>query len=477
MRLRLLLTLFVPLVIFAPITLAVVYRAIETAITEQADARGLAIAREISAVVEDQVLTGQAFAAERDIADIVREQPDVRYAFVVDSRGQVFAHSFQGGFPSDLLAVQGAPRPASGVLRVSLDGRIVHDLAAPIVGGVAGAVHVGVSARRAEDSSHAVLLRLSLIGVGIVLVGLSVAWGVSSRVARRIRHIAVVAEAIGEGNLAARVADPARDELDHLGASLDQMGTRLAQASRDREQAFSRAAEAQRLAAVGMLAAGVAHEISNPLTGVKHCLEAIRSSPYDPDKYARYHELMADGIDRAQHVVRQLVGYARPRPLDLAKLDLGSLVRRVAELLGPTAQRAGVRTTVSVQDSLPKVLGDRAAIEQVVTNLLLNAVDAMPEGGDMFITVERSDGHARVRVRDTGNGISQENLAGLFEPFFTTKGSSNGAGLGLSVSRSIVQRHGGRIDVASARGEGATFDVLLPFGGAIEAAAGQEAAR
>jgi signal transduction histidine kinase len=175
-----------------------------------------------------------------------------------------------------------------------------------------------------------------------------------------------------------------------------------------------------------------------------------------------------DGVSRAQRVVTQLLDYSRTHPFEKVPVDLASLVGGVVKLLMPAFERGRVQTSLSVSDAPPAVLADPHGIEQVLTNLLLNALDAMPNGGEILICVGREGAEARVRVRDTGQGIPAGSLHRVFEPFFTTKGGARGTGLGLSVSQGIVERHGGRIEVQSELGHGATFDVFLPLALPVE---------
>lgn len=465
LRLRILLTLLVPLAIFAPVTVTIVFRAINTAITEQADARGVALARQIAAITVDELLTGERFAAERLMLDVVASQPDVDYAFIVGEDHTLLAHTFKDGFPLDLMAAHTTSRGERAALTVRMGDRDVHDLMAPVVGGVAGHVHVGISTHSAVASSRLVLSRLSLIGAGVVLTGFLVTLVLSSRVLRRLNRLSAAAEAVGSGDLSARVADAGEDEIGRLATAFDQMAERLDSARGDRERTFQRLAQSEKLWAVGRLAAGVAHEINNPLSGVLHCVEALQKNDRDEAKRKSYYGLVADGVGRAQRVVRQLLEYSRQHELEPSEVDLGLLVPRVLELLAPSFEQSRVRLAFEAQPDLPLIRADVHAIEQVVLNLVLNALDAMPNGGNLDVSVQRRGEFLVVRVEDTGSGIAPESLGRIFDPFFTTKSGSGGSGLGLSVSLGIVERHGGSIDVESEPGSGTAFEVRLPLAG------------
>jgi signal transduction histidine kinase len=465
LRLRILLTLLVPLAVYAPVTVAIVYRAVSTAISEHVDARGVALASQLAAVTVDELLTGERYAAERRMVDVVSSQQDIAYAFVVGSNNAVVAHTFPDGFPLDLLAAHTAPRNGRAALHVQLGGREVHDLVAPVLGGVAGHVHVGVSTSSAVVTSREVLSRLSLVGVGVVLTGLFVTFALSSRVLRRIQRVEGAAQAIGEGNLNARVADPSQDEIGRLGTAFDHMAERLAAANADREKTFQKLAHSEKLWAVGRLAAGVAHEINNPLSGVLHCVEALQKNDRDEAKRRVYYGLVTDGVTRAQRVVRQLLEYSKEHELEAAEVHLGDLLPRVLGMLAPALEQARVQVDFESAAELPTIRADAHALEQVFLNLVLNAADAMPSGGEIEVSLRHAGDFVVVRVEDDGCGIGPESLGKIFDPFYTTKAGHGGSGLGLSVSLGIVERHGGRIEVESEPGEGTAFEVFLPVRG------------
>lgn len=463
LRGRILLALFVPLALFAPLTVTVVYRATRGAITEQTDARGQVLARQLASLVVDELLTGERAAAERRMTDVISSEPDVAYAFAIGPEQVVLAHTFPGGFPADLAKVDRVPRQPDRRVRVQLGDREVHDLSAPVLGGVVGNIHVGISDDRASSSATSILVRLSLIGLGVVVFGLAVTLALSSGLLRRMARLAGAADAIGEGDLGVRVGDPERDEIGRIGGAFDRMSERLALARDERERTLQHLGHSEKLVAVGRLAAGVAHEINNPLTGVVHCLDALVQSDDDSDRRRTYYSLIRDGIGRAQRVVRQLLEYSRQRDLEMESVELGLLVSRVLALVAPTLDKANVRVVVASKPDLPELRADAHGIEQVLLNLVLNALDSMPRGGELRVGVERAGNELRVRVADTGSGIDPEALGRIFDPFFTSKAGGGGSGLGLSVSLGIVERHGGRIEVSSELGQGTTMDVFLPI--------------
>jgi two-component system NtrC family sensor kinase len=226
--------------------------------------------------------------------------------------------------------------------------------------------------------------------------------------------------------------------------------------------------QSARLAGIGELAAGVAHELSNPLTGILGFADLLVQSEDIPQTHKEDVAIIMEESRRAQEIIQGLLDFARQSPLQLAPVDLNQMVREVLRLLQRQAELADVVVEVRCATDLPWVRGDGRQLKQVLFNLIVNALQAMPNGGMLTIstsygpTTTRRGKFVRVCVRDTGVGIAPEHRQRLFQPFFTTKPKGEGTGLGLSVSLGIVENHGGTIEVESEPGEGSCFTVLLP---------------
>jgi len=250
-----------------------------------------------------------------------------------------------------------------------------------------------------------------------------------------------------------------RDEFTELALAINRMVHEL-----DRRQEML--AEAQKLRAIGTLTAGVAHELNNPINNISLTAEALLedyATLSDDERRDLCRDLLTQA-ERAQGVVRNLLNFARQREAHLEVLDVGALIGETTRLAQNQIRLGGVRLEVTVAEPLPPIRGDRQQLAQVLLNLLLNALDAMPGGGLLRIGADRAAraGFVRIAVADTGTGIPPDALPFVFDPFFTTKGS-RGTGLGLSVSYGIVTKHGGTIEVESRVGSGTTFGVLLPI--------------
>lgn len=227
-------------------------------------------------------------------------------------------------------------------------------------------------------------------------------------------------------------------------------------------------AKVDRLAALGQLAAGVAHEINNPLAGIQSSMELIRESVAHDHDARQMIDLVQSEIDRMAGIIRQLYQLHRPQTATGTKVDLTRVCAQTVQLLAGPCRRRGVTISVETDGGSPiSARLPEGELKQVLYNMLLNAAQASPPGGHVDVSVSDSEGDVVLQITDHGEGIAADVLPLIFDPFFTTKHGQvdAGMGLGLSVSQSLVLAMGGRIDVESASGCGSTFRIRLPSAG------------
>ena len=292
------------------------------------------------------------------------------------------------------------------------------------------------------------------------LLLVAVVWMVARSIVTPLRHLVAGAERIRAGELGVAVRVDRADELGDLGRTFNQMSQELRASTRRiqelHDQEMGRAAQ---LASVGELASGIAHEIKNPLVGVMSGLDLLGKHAGTGTQMETLTGQMREQLGRIESAIRDLLSYARPKaPLRLWT-DPNRLVDRVARLLAPQAEGAGVRIETRLSPSVPKVEVDPELMTQTLVNLALNGIQAMGPGGVLTFSTAPSGQQVRLMVRDTGSGIPDDQLEQIFRPFYTTK--HRGTGLGLAITRGIVERHGARLTVESEVGTGSTFTILF----------------
>jgi signal transduction histidine kinase/HAMP domain-containing protein len=219
----------------------------------------------------------------------------------------------------------------------------------------------------------------------------------------------------------------------------------------------------EKLSAVGELAAGVAHEVNNPLGGILNCLDNFKNRPLSDERKAEYLEFMKDGIVRVQNIVGQLLDFSQQHVPELRSVDINSIIEEIKPLFAHTIKERKIRIVTDFDRTLKPILADKHQMEQILVNLTLNAIQAVDGDGLIEISTKAMRSWCCITVRDNGSGIPAGDMPRIFNPFFTTKGVGKGTGLGLSVSRGIIEQHKGRIEVESRVGVGTVFKVYLPL--------------
>jgi signal transduction histidine kinase/DNA-binding response OmpR family regulator len=247
----------------------------------------------------------------------------------------------------------------------------------------------------------------------------------------------------------------------------------LAEFADELERSQAKLVQAEKMAAIGRLAASLAHEINNPLQAIHNSLHLTVHEGLDEERRKEYLGMAQDEVQRLINIVQRMLDFYRPSRGGVEPADVNRVVENVLTLTQKRLQHGGVEVHAELTEGLPAIPIVSDQISQVILNLLINAVEAMPAGGSLRLKTELSDDgdHVLFRVRDSGPGMSAEQVNRLFEPFYTTK--PNGTGLGMAISYGIIERHGGTIDVSSEPGQGTTFVVTLPVRRVVKAGGGE----
>jgi signal transduction histidine kinase len=345
-----------------------------------------------------------------------------------------------------------------------------------------GAVVVEQSFTDRDFYVQAGLFRFLVILGLVIVVNAALALAVSSwLVGQPVQRLIAKASRVAQGDFETPTGMRTSDELGSLAIALDDMSegllkarNRLQREESARREAEARLRHAERLATIGKLAAGVAHELGTPLNVISIRAKRIaRKRERDPDVQSTT-EIIRGQVDRMTSIIRQLLNFARRQKLNVSAVDLDDVVRVAVTTVAPTLG-SNVRVDVRIDPGLDwRISADGRQIQQVLNNLIVNGAQAMPGGGVVTVGLERKRARPRnvgsggegdyvcVVVEDQGVGISSDDLPRVFEPFFTTKDVGMGTGLGLAVSYGIVEQHEGWIEVTSELGRGSRFMVFLP---------------
>ncbi len=405
------------------------------------------------AYAQQLLAAAQQDATDRDVLDWIAARLSAVGARVADE--EKAAAALNSRLENLPRAASEDPSLADAIARLKTAQRRVDHEVRELLRILQDQMNQGVDeAEKQERAARWAILALSSLAL---LVGLLVTW-LSQRALRPIRTLTEAAQRLGRGNPeTVAVPEQGGDELASLAREFNAMAQRLAARERELRAQGEALVRSERLAAIGRIAAQITHEIRNPLSSIS--LNAEELGERAPEARDLCDAIVRE-VDRLAGITEEYLRFARlPKP-QIQRADLNDTVRDLLEFVRPELEASGVRETVSLVPELPRVLADVAQLRQLLLNLLRNAREAMPSGGNLHVATRGGEGSVEVEIRDSGPGIPPERMARIFDPFFTTK--ARGTGLGLAMAQEIAQEHGGQLLCESAVGEGTTFTLRLP---------------
>jgi signal transduction histidine kinase len=447
----------------------------------------------LALAVRQNVRRGRTTEQLQELLDDIRARPGLIWVAIFDPKGQVVAASIASGdaTPTNDTVIDLALRAGEPISSFIGDGnhrvlRYVRPFRWP--GGGMGALELRHGLGQAQEEAaralrEGVMLRLAVLA----LLALSVLAVTRWSIARPIRALIDGARAVGGGNLARRIRLKRHDELKELADEFNRMAENLEQAhqallaqSEERLRLEREVQQTQKLAAVGMLAAEVAHEVGTPLGVISGRAEALERVIPREHAERRHLDVIQKQTERIAGIIRSLLDYARPRRPSLYEESLAPILARVANLLESRYRAKPARIVLDLPAALAPIVADAEQLQQLFVNLLVNALDASPAGAAVRVTVGPepllpAEGRAEiirgkaeaptldVHIVDEGPGMTDEDLSHVFEPFFSTKARVQGTGLGLPIVEEIIRAHRGEVAMLSTPGRGTEVIVRLPL--------------
>jgi len=459
------------------ISQVLLYQWREVIIGKQHDA-ALAVSRTFSVTVIDALIREEQAGGPREsilqtsIDDFMQSMSNVKYVVITDETGQARAASPSGA--TALVAMDSA-----GSVERTYHVRIINDpvyawvlevrLPLSVARKTWGIAALGFDAAPIRDEIHRLFVLLFVTTLLVSCATLVALYFLAGRLTVSLNKLVKEMDSVELGH-ASTSAQPERgDDVALLFDRFDQMKQRIDQSRLQLENAQRQIYQAEKLASIGRLASGVAHQVNNPLNGIRTCLYAIRREPENAAQTKEYAELIDEGIASIETVVQKLLGFARQQSPGTSLIDIADSTRKVVGLFDIRLKEKNIRVNLDLPRNLPPVPIDYHLFQEVVMNLLLNSYDAIDRDGEITISTRlEPPSSIRLSIRDNGCGIAREDLQKIFEPFFTTKEIGTGTGLGLSVCQSIVESHGGKISAHAGENGGAEFVIILPIGAGHE---------
>lgn len=328
---------------------------------------------------------------------------------------------------------------------------------------IIGMIYTGILEAKFMDQQYRTIVIFLSITIAGVLVAFFLSYTIGRTIVKRMRILKEAAEAIGSGNLTYQVQSDRASGFNMLEEAINNMAKSLKERDERLQKAFIQITKAERLAAIGHMAAGVAHEINNPLGGILLFSSLILEDLSQTDPNRSNIEKIIYQTNRCKGIVQELLSFSRSPESEMVPLDINRIIMTTLDLVKVQPVFSEIEIINDFGMSLPEIYGDRLRLEEVFINIFANAGDAMRGAGRLTIRTKYTDNaFIRIWIADTGYGIDKSNLSHIFEPFFTTKDPGQGTGLGLSIVYSIIKNHNGIIEVESEQGKGTTFIITLP---------------
>jgi nitrogen fixation/metabolism regulation signal transduction histidine kinase len=333
----------------------------------------------------------------------------------------------------------------------------------PVIAGEAhyGYVHLQINADNFSEQLKLNTLKRIGATLRVFSLGIAISIFLALRYTEPIHNVVEAAKKVAAGDLNQSLPMDRKDEIGELTESFNYMVRKL----KEEKKLEERLREAEHLSAVGQLARGIAHEIRNPLNYISLSIDHLKEKyrPADQAQEKKFDSLissMKQEVHRLDKLVSDFLDYGKPLRLNLQPVDTKKLLSHIVEIIKAKADTEHV-AIIENYDFLPELMLDYDLMKTCLFNIVSNAFQAMPEGGTITFRTERSDGKFNLHIIDTGAGVPKENLERIFEPFFTTK--SDGLGLGLAITRRVIEEHGGKIDFLSSEGRGSEVSITLPL--------------
>ena len=413
------------------------------------------------------ILTDNTLRLQELIDGIKLSDNEISYIYITDRYFVPLVHTFKQNIPDDILKLSVSYNSSQfKYFYLKTESDFIHHIIMPIDGGKVGFISLGLSDSLRRHRIGIILSNIIVVALLCLIVGVIGAYILSSIITRSLGKLTRAVSKVGQGDFNAKVDIPSgHDEISELAKTFNKMSEDLKQYIKRLNDSENNLKRAQQMAVVGQMCAGLAHEINNPLDGIQRSIEVIRKTPGDNKTNETLFVLIGDGLKRIENTIRQLLAYARYQT-HFEQIDLNIIIRDVFKLMESRIKENEIEVIMQPDKAFPLLSADRNGMSQVVSNLLSNALDILQKRGKITIrTLWRpADNIAEMSFEDNGPGITEEIKKRIFEPFFTTKEMGKGTGLGLFISKSIIEQQHGSIRVESAIGKGSCFIIELPLG-------------
>ncbi len=470
---------------FGTINSYLIYSKVYDFIKLESEKRGVLAAKALIESLSEELLTENYIDVQKSIRNFKKNDSSIEYIFIYIPREDIIIHTFTDGFPKNLIGINSVNSSTDSKFKIfeSLeDGKKILDVGTPIENGVFGELHIGINENFAMENVDETINVLWIMVTIFLAVGILGAFLFSIFITKPIIKIQESADAIDlspdkfytvpEIKIREKIFGKFKplfrteDEIDILCSKFNFMLYRLMNAYATIKAAQDKLLESEKLATIGTMASGIAHEVNNPISGIKYAVKRLLKNPNNIEQNKEYLEMMLEATEKIESVVKNLLNFSRKENFEMCEFDIKEIIKKVEILLAHKLDKGDIELFLNINEKDKIIYGSPSHLQQVLLNLILNAIDAIRTGNNeikkIVLSVTSDENNSRITVEDTGCGIAEKNIKNIFDPFFTTKDVDEGTGLGLSVAWQIINSHNGSLVVESVEGVGSKFIIDLP---------------
>lgn len=431
--------------------------AVTAAMRAELSREGESLAKNLSNRIADYILIDDVYKIEEAIEDVLKTERDVEYIFVTDKEGYLLAHTFKNGYPPDILNWNPLLNMQVSVQLLDTEAGFIRDVGLKVFEGMRPELHIGIKEERLKQTLIRIRNLIILLTITVMLIGSVLSCFMSRLITKPLNRLVEFTHDLAKGEFGKSIEIKSRDEVGELSETFNNLSYELNAYRKKMEESYKQMLRTEKLTALGRLSAGLAHELKNPLTSIRTLFQTFKDKPSLITKDDI--EVVISASDQMNDLLTKFLRFARSDGFNLTDVYINSIIKQVIKLTEFQLKDRSIGLSLELSKLLP-IKADKAMIQQALLNLVLNAIEAMPQGGTLTISSKTENGYAFVSVNDTGTGIPQEIRDRIFDPFFTTK--ADGTGLGLSIVYNIVSLHNGDISFES-NGKGTTFTLKVPI--------------
>ncbi len=432
------------------------------AFREELEKKAKSVAGNLSERIANYIPLKDQFQTTQALNEVLSKENDLEYIFVTVGDGRLFAHTFKNGFPPEVLLWNPLNSRVVNVQLLETEKGYIRDVGVSVINSTKSELHIGIR----EDSLKSTLAKTREITVPIIMFVIFLAVIASIFMSRMItqplNRFVEFAKGLGRGEFDKKLEVQSSDEIGYLSYSFNRLSLELMTARKKMEEAYTytHLLQAEKLSSIGQISAGLAHELKNPITTLKMLFQAFKEQP---DMTKEDAEVIHSEIEKIDNILTRFLGFIKQKDMHTSEIDMNAMIEHVLSLATFNLKSKNILVHKDIAENLPAIKADRALIEQVFLNLVINAIEAMPDGGEIKISGKTEGNFIEIMVWDKGTGIPANIKSKVFDPFFTTK--ATGTGLGLSIAYNIIKEHGGKLFFDSQAGAGTVFTVKLPKAG------------